>query len=259
MEENVICSMLENFPSISLAEMDGVRLMNRVDTKYTTTDEGLKQFLLLLEKDYYVQEINGKRISPYRTVYLDTPGLAMYLAHQNGRRTREKIRMRSYIGSDRTFLEIKDKNNKGRTRKVRMPLTSMNAYLMAEADAFLYEHASFQLEDLQLQVENSFDRITLVNREKTERLTIDTNLHFRNLSSGREQSLPGLVIIELKQDGNIPSRAKSYLSQLHIHPVSISKYCLGTLLTNPSAKHNRFKKKLTQINKLANYSYGYIF
>mgnify|MGYP007128717654 CR=1 FL=1 len=111
---------------------------------------------------------------------------------------------------------------------------------------------------LRLQVENLFDRITLVNREKTERLTIDTGLSFRNLSSGKEQSLPGLVIIELKQDGNIPSHAKACLSQLHIHPVSISKYCLGTLLTNPDAKRNRFKKKLTQINKLANYSYGYI-
>lgn len=182
----------------------------------------------------------------------------MYLAHQNGHKTREKIRMRSYMDSSQTFLEIKDKNNKGRTRKVRMPLPSINAWLLTKAKLFLCEHASYQLDDLRLQVENLFDRITLVNREKTERLTIDTGLSFRNLSSGKEQSLPGLVIIELKQDGNIPSHAKACLSQLHIHPVSISKYCLGTLLTNPDAKRNRFKKKLTQINKLANYSYGYI-
>lgn len=258
MEEKVIDTILKSFPSISLSEMEGVRLMNRIDTKYTTTSEQLVSFLRLLQKDYYIQEINGKRVSPYRTVYLDTPGLSMYLAHQNGRKTREKIRMRSYIDSCRTFLEIKDKNNKGRTRKVRMPLSSMNSYLVTEAEVFLYEHASFQLQDLTLQVENQFNRITLVNREKTERLTIDTDLCFRHLSSGKEQSLPGLVIIELKQDGNIPSRAKVNLSQLHIHPVSISKYCLGMLLTNPEAKRNRFKKKLTQINKLANYSYGYI-
>lgn len=258
MKEEVINSILQSFPSISLAEMEGVRLMNRTDTKYTTTTEQLVLLLQYLRKDYFVQEINGKRISPYQTVYLDTPGLAMYLAHQNGRRTREKIRMRSYTDSCLTFLEIKDKNNKGRTRKVRMPLSSMNSYLVTEAELFLYEHASYRLQDLQLQVENQFDRITLVNREKTERLTIDTGLCFRNLSTGTEQSLPGLVIIELKQDGNVPSRAKGYLSGLHIHPVSISKYCLGVLLTNPSVKRNRFKKKLTQINKLANYSYGYI-
>ena len=258
MKEKVIYSLLENFPSISLAEMEGVRLMNRIDTKFTTTTDQLAQLLILLQKDYYVPEINSNRISPYRTVYLDTPGLAMYLAHQNGHKTREKIRMRSYMDSSQTFLEIKDKNNKGRTRKVRMPLPSINAWLLTKAKLFLCEHASYQLDDLRLQVENLFDRITLVNREKTERLTIDTGLSFRNLSSGKEQSLPGLVIIELKQDGNIPSHAKACLSQLHIHPVSISKYCLGTLLTNPDAKRNRFKKKLTQINKLANYSYGYI-
>ena len=258
MKEKVINSILNGFPSISLAEMEGVRLMNRTDTKYTTTTEQLALFLKQLQKDYYIQEINGKRISPYQTIYLDTPGLAMYLAHQNGRRPREKIRMRSYTDSSLTFLEIKDKNNKGRTRKVRMPLPRMNPYQTADAEKFLCKHACFKLQELVLQVENEFDRITLVNREKTERLTIDTGLCFRNLATGIEQSLPGLVIIELKQDGNIPSRAKEYLSRLRIHPVSISKYCLGILLTNPAVKRNRFKKKLTQINKLANYSYGYI-
>ena len=116
MKEKVINSILNGFPSISLAEMEGVRLMNRTDTKYTTTTEQLALFLKQLQKDYYIQEINGKRISPYQTIYLDTPGLAMYLAHQNGRRTREKIRMRSYTDSSLTFLEIIDKNNKGRTR-----------------------------------------------------------------------------------------------------------------------------------------------
>lgn len=77
MKEKVIYSLLENFPSISLAEMEGVRLMNRIDTKFTTTTDQLAQLLILLQKDYYVQEINSNRIRPYRTVYLDTPGLAM--------------------------------------------------------------------------------------------------------------------------------------------------------------------------------------
>ena len=88
MEEKVIDTILKSFPSISLSEMEGVRLMNRIDTKYTTTSEQLVCFLRLLQKDYYIQEINGKRVSPYHTVYLDTPGLSMYLAHQNGRKTR---------------------------------------------------------------------------------------------------------------------------------------------------------------------------
>lgn len=54
--------------------------------------------------------------------------------------------------------------------------------------------------------------MTLVNRDKTERLTIDTNIRFRNLHTGREQSLPDLVIIELKQDGNRRHLPVSYLS-----------------------------------------------
>ena len=34
MEEKVIDTILKSFPSISLSEMEGVRLMNRIDTKY---------------------------------------------------------------------------------------------------------------------------------------------------------------------------------------------------------------------------------
>jgi hypothetical protein len=54
----------------------------------------------------------------------------------------------------------------------------------------------------------------------------------------------------LKQDGNIPSYFKQVLLDMRIHPYRISKYCLGTMLTNPDVKMNRFKKKLRYIDKL---------
>ena len=95
--------------------------------------------------------------------------------------------------------------------------------------------------------------MTLVNRDKTERLTIDTNIRFRNLHTGREQSLPDLVIIELKQDGNRPSLARQLLADHHIHPGGFSKFCIGSVLTDPALKQNRFKPILIQINKTLNY------
>lgn len=257
METTNIRALLMKFPTITLAEMEKVRLMNRIDTKYTTRIEILKQLLEALQENYFVQVVNNNCISLYQTIYLDTTDLSMYIAHQNGRREREKIRMRSYIDSQLSFLEIKDKNNKGRTHKQRILLPDIEKYKTTEASDFLNHHSLFKPNELFPQIENSFSRITLVNREKTERLTIDTDIRFQNLTTGKTMAMSNMVIIELKQDGHIPSFVKRLLHEMHVHPVSISKYCLGTVLTNPEVKHNRFKKKLLQINKLTQYGYTY--
>jgi len=100
------------------------------------------------------------------------------------------------------------------------------------------------------QVANSFERITLVNDSKTERLTIDYNLCFENKATGKQAALPNLAIIELKQDGHCHSQFKDFLLETRIKPVSISKYCLGTILTNEHVKSNRFKKKLIYLDKI---------
>jgi hypothetical protein len=251
MEKKVIQTVLCEYLPISLAEMSDVRLMNRTDTKYTISFSLLSEFLIRLQADYFVQEINGSRISPYHTIYLDTPDRKMYLDHHNGRRTREKIRVRTYLDSQSVFLEIKNKNNKGRTKKKRMELPEMYDYKHQDAESFVEKNATYSLDKLVPRSENRFYRITLVNRQKTERLTIDVNLTFRNPSDGNEKRLDDLVIIELKQDRNVPSFAKRQLSDLHVHPVSISKYCLGTILTVPDVKSNRFKKRIIQLNKIS--------
>lgn len=95
-----------------------------------------------------------------------------------------------------------------------------------------------------------FDRITLVNFGKTERLTIDCNLKFNNLSNDATASMAPLVVMELKQDGRAYSLLKDVLFDLRIKPFKISKYCIGTCLTRPDVKQNRFKKKLRRIEKL---------
>lgn len=248
----MVGNLISSFMPISLQEMEKVRLMNRMDTKYTTHPERLYQLLKQMQPEYFVQEIQGNRISPYQTLYLDTPDLHMYRIHQTGRRTREKIRMREYQDSHLTFLEIKDKNNKGRTSKIRIPLPEIEYKLGAKAGEFIRKHAKYNPEELIPHLRNQFDRITLVNKAMTERLTIDPGISFYNVKTGFSYQLPHLIIIELKQDGNFPSPAKNLLAGLHIRPVSISKYCLGCILTVPSLKYNRFKSRLRQISKQTN-------
>ena len=61
-----------------------------------------------------------------------------------------------------------------------------------------------------------------------------------------------LVIVELKRDGNASSPMIGIMQTLRIHPLKISKYCIGTALTTPHLKHNRFKAKIRRIEKLLN-------
>lgn len=248
--------ILGRMAPISLGEMDSIKLMNRIDTKFVTSGAVLR---LVLEDaagyGYRVCEIEGQRITGYKSLYYDTPDLFMYTAHQNGRKTRQKVRTRTYLVSGQTFLEIKRKNNRGRTKKKRIGIPEEDFGHFGtnpEAAAFLKEKSWFSAEQLEPRCTTEFDRITLVNPEKTERLTIDTCLHFHNYATGREGSLADAVIIELKQDGRHPSPMKRILARHRVKPYRVSKYTIGTVLTDPGAKDNRFKEKIRYIEKTIN-------
>ena len=103
--ERHIVELLEQLPSITLAEMKDIRLMNRIDKKYLATISQLEQLLVMAQGKYMVQEIEGKRYSRYHTIYLDTPDEEMYTIHHNGRLVRQKVRIRTYLDSGDTFLE----------------------------------------------------------------------------------------------------------------------------------------------------------
>ena len=112
-------SILDQMEAIGLEEAKAVRLMNRVDRKYLASADVMEELLGRVTDGYRVQEIAaGNRIAPYRTLYFDTDDLAMYTMHHNGKRNRQKLRMRTYRSSDTTFFEIKNKDNKKKTRKV---------------------------------------------------------------------------------------------------------------------------------------------
>lgn len=248
-----ICKKMEK---ISLLEMMEIRLMNRVDTKYLMPLSFLPELLKRLEKGFRVQEVEGNIISRYRTMYFDTPDLKMYEMHHNQKMNRQKIRTRTYVDSGISFLEIKNKDNKGRTRKTRVPIPNDDFADFSgntEAVGFLKNNSFCAVEYLFPHISSTFERITLVNNNKSERITFDTNLYFFNYRTGKKAYVPELTIIELKQDGRIPSLLKECLADFRIFPGGISKYCLGTVLTNPDAKNNRFKQKLRYINKLTSH------
>lgn len=250
---DVIADIVQGMKPITLDEMKSVQLMNRIDTKYVVTDTQLREILSRVCDSYYAQEVENNRFSPYRTLYYDTPELAMYIAHHNRHLAREKVRVRTYVDTDLTFCEIKHKNNKGRTSKERIKMERVdNIVENPSTAAFLAERQPYEVRSLRPQLETAFNRVTLVNYEKTERLTIDCDLTFNDKMSGKMAKMAPLVVMELKQDGRAHSLLKDVLFDMRIKPFKISKYCIGICLTRPEVKQNRFKKKLMKIDKLKN-------
>lgn len=245
-----ITPIVDKFSPITLAEMDAVKLMNRIDTKYIVSANRLVDLLEEAKEKYRILEIDGCRELLYRTTYFDTKDSKMYNAHQNGKLNRYKIRTREYVVSGIHFLEVKFKNNKGRTVKNRVK-RSEGALSFKDSEAgFLEEASPFSVDDLRPKLWNKFIRLTLVHHQAQERITIDFNLSFNN-EEGKELVLPKLSIIEVKQAKyTADSDFLQILKKNGIYEKRISKYCVGSALLYPELKHNRFKEKLMIIDKL---------
>lgn len=238
---------------ITLAEMRSVKLMNRIDTKYVL---GCDEVFELLERSamagYRVQHIDGRRAVGYDTLYYDTAERSMYLMHHNRVLTRQKVRTRTYEASGVTFLEIKDKTNRGRTRKQRVEIARSHFEAFAKDAAaldFFTPRSAYSAQEISPAIATHFQRITLVNAMLTERITIDLDLRYTDVRSGTTAAIEGMAILELKQDGHVRSVMKELLRDMRIMPLKVSKYCLATTLTVAGIKHNRFKAKLRDIEK----------
>ncbi len=246
-------NILGKFEPITLKEMDSVKLMNRSDTKFVFRIEQLAYFLSLLVDDFYILDVEGVRQNKYETLYYDTVDFKFYNDHQRGKTNRNKVRHRFYVDSGLHFFEIKNKNNKGRTIKERIKLKNLEENITPKAENFLKEKTKMNACELQPKLWGNYSRITLVNKKIQERLTIDTNICFKN--NGHEKSLPEIVIAELKQDKTSKSLFAQLMHQYHIKEASISKYCYGVIFLYKNIKFNNFKPNLITLNKI---SYGKI-
>ena len=247
---NEISKITASFSPIKLAEMDNVKLMSRSDTKFAFQFSKLPELLNQMMPFYKVLEINGKFIHDYKSLYFDTDDRKFYLDHHNGRVNRNKVRFREYVGSDLTFLEIKRKNNKGKTIKKRMKVDSINDNLSVKQKEYIYSIIGSNI-ILNSKQWINFSRITFVHKVHKERLTIDINLNFKE--KDRRGDLNQIAIGEIKQERM--SRLSDFMriaKELHILPIRISKYCMSTLELNPELKQNRFKEKTLFLTKLKN-------
>ncbi len=191
-----INKVLESFEPISLMEMDRVKLMNRVDTKFAFSLSEFLEFLPELSQNYKILEIEGIRTPFYESLYFDDDNFSFFKDHHNGRTSRFKVRFRKYVESNLAFLEIKHKF-KGRTLKSRIKVDEIPTELTEKQKEFIQSVIPKE-HDLKPVMWNSFHRMTLVNKIENERLTLDFNITFK--WENHRQTFNNLIIAELKQE-----------------------------------------------------------
>lgn len=246
-----INDIVSNFSSVSLDEINEVKLMSRIDRKYWFHISKLVTLLENALDDYDILEINGQRVMDYQTTYFDTPDSLMYIKHHNQKLNRVKIRQRNYVSTNSSFLEVKFKTNKKRTVKTRIETnSSATDFIQPELD-FIDNKTPFKGEDLHPSLNNKFKRITLIHKQKLDRCTIDINPEFWD-ENGKSK-IENLVIFEVKRGRSLKlSPIVSILRNLNIRQKGLSKYCTGRAILDQKLKQNAFKRRLNFITKKIN-------
>lgn len=164
--ENVISDM----PRIGLEETGKVRLMNRIDRKYLANRNLLLKFLRLTKDEYSVLVASESPVSVYSTTYWDTDDHQFYTRHHNGCRPRTKVRVRTYVDTETTFLEVKNKDNHNKTRKSRVRLASPEEMNSDDEEMFLEEKAYVSLNDIHPSFQQAYACEQGVHRKAHHRL-----------------------------------------------------------------------------------------
>ncbi len=242
-------TLTEKFAPISLKEMEAVALLNRMDTKFVLTNRQLLAALEAIQPNYRVLSVNGQRLNHYRTLYFDTPEFDLYSFHVNGRADRYKVRTREYTDSSEAFLEVKHKTGKGRTIKQRIFTPEPVFEITLAAETWLSGVFPYDSRALRPALWNTFTRITLVNQQMCERVTLDLDLSF--FTGSRTARLDGLVIGEVKKAG--AGCCSPFLVEMRaqrIHPKGFSKYVMGVSLLVDGVKKNALKPKMLWLEKM---------
>ncbi|WP_395053787.1 polyphosphate polymerase domain-containing protein [Flavobacterium sp.] len=248
--------MIQNFiqsikplKSISLQELDSVSLQDRIDKKFVLSSEQLRLILPCLKENYSVLDIDGNRVFSYENNYFDTKDFQFYKDHHNSYLHRIKVRSRKYVESDLSFFEIKKKEKVDRTNKFREKVT----HLMSEIDnaqkEVIQSYTRKNIDGITLILKNNFKRITLVNHQHTERVTIDLELQF--IQDNKTIPLEKVVIIEIKQSKMTQtSPLANFFKSNNIRKNSFSKYIYGVLIFNTEIKNNNFLSLIKKIKSI---------
>ena len=241
-------TLLRSLPPIGLSQMDDrAALHTRKDRKYLVSPGQLEAVLAEVADEIAVLEIDGRRWFDYESVYYDTAHLDSYHLAARRRRSRFKVRTRTYPTSGSTMVEVKTKDRRGRTVKHRVPYDESLGSPTGAARRFAkrFDAVEPYADDLVPVLTSRYRRATVVYLDSMVRATIDARFG-ATLVDGRVVTLPGELIVESKTTGR-PSSLDRGLWRAGVRPVKISKYATGLAALRPDLPANRWHRVLDHL------------
>ncbi len=244
--------MSAQLPSIHLEELlEVAALLHRTDRKYIVSEAQLSQLVLALDGDVRVLEVAGRRSSHYESIYFDTPDHDSFRASAHRRRRRFKVRTRTYLDSQQSYLEVKVRDARRRTEKLRMPYAFQDrAVLTAVAQEFVsdifaqYLLSADVVSALQPALHTTFQRSTLFIPSAACRMTVDTELGVA-LPDSDILTIPELTILETKSDAG-DRRVDRLLWRMGVRPQKVSKFAIGSALLDSSLPDNKWSRTIAR-------------
>ena len=224
-------------------------LRRRTDLKFVMPLPAAAEFVRALGDDYAVLTAGAERFAFYRTLYFDTPDLALFHAHRRGRRVRHKVRIRHYPDRGVAFLEVKTRRSALETTKTWREREHGDSELSQDDQAFVSLHSGNTTQVLP-QVWTHFRRLTLLGLHLNERITVDLDLDVAMGSSRR--SFASLAIVEVKQwPFYRGSAALSALRAAGWRAGWASKYCTAIASIHPEVRLNQLLPGLRAFERVA--------
>jgi len=238
--------LLQKFETLSLVDIQNkAPLLEREDKKFVLAIKKINCVLEECLEEYQILKIENDLFFEYKTAYYDTKNLELYQNHHSGKGNRNKIRERLYVNSGLKFVEIKNKNNKGKTIKHRLQTDTI-----LEAEKFVATHTGLSISDLVKTLNIEYSRITLLHKKNLEKVTLDYNLIFSN--NFVTVKYDNIVIAEVKTEKSTNIKFGNIMKKYGIREGSLSKYCLGLVSLDNQVKHNNFKYKYNKTLKINN-------
>ncbi len=250
-------STLQDFSAINLEKLNAsASFLDRIDRKFLLSYSQFEELLEDFKKDFYILEISWKKVFLYDNVYMDTEKHDFYYAHQNKKKSRVKVRTRLYKDSDLAFFEFKQKQ-KGVTRKFRYQIPMEEHGIMTKEAKWFYKwvYMSFfreKWEKIFPSIKTTYSRMTLVNKDSSERLTIDFNIEVSNIRKKNKKKigLDNLVIVESKSMSKKCSWVEIMKEKGIKKAQSCSKYGLWVVYSGLTEKFSRFEDTMNKIAEI---------
>jgi hypothetical protein len=152
---------------IGLQELNArAALQTRVDSKYVLDLDRFDALVGMLVEELQILQIDGAQEQTYDTMYFDTVGLGCFRDHLQRRWQTYKLRTRVYVGSGLHVFEVKMRDGRGHTVKVKIDHRDCHPHVIGPAATAFYRESirdwyGFDVPDTFVpSLRNQYDRIT---------------------------------------------------------------------------------------------------